>query len=244
VIWLMRDVNALAAGQLRDLAFAQDSEAKMFGYKRAAAVVFSLEEPLDDLVDAHGILPRIPGIGPASTRVIRDVLATGASAFVDEAVQKSPKRTDIERRRGLRDHVLSRSAVRRVLEASTEKAVTLRGYHGDLQMHSEWSDGAPSLDEIVDACIGRGYQFAAVTDHSYGLKIAGGMSMAEAAQQWREVDRINGKHGNRFRLIRGVEANIAASGRWICRSRRQGSSSWCSLHRTPNCDARKTRPRG
>jgi hypothetical protein len=50
-------------------------------------------------------------------------------------------------------------------------------------MHSEWSDGSPTVQEIAEACVSRGYQYAAVTDHSYGLKIAGGMSMAEAVQQ-------------------------------------------------------------
>ena len=48
-------------------------------------------------------------------------------------------------------------------------------------MHSEWSDGSPTVQEIADACLQRGYRYAAVTDHSHGLKIAGGMSMAEAA---------------------------------------------------------------
>jgi DNA polymerase (family X) len=44
-------------------------------------------------------------------------------------------------------------------------------------MHSEWSDGNPTLTEISDACQARGYSYAAVTDHSYGLKIAGGMQL-------------------------------------------------------------------
>jgi hypothetical protein len=71
------DVNAVAAGLLRDLAFAQTSQQKTFGYKRAAAAVLGLEEPLTNLVQQDGTLPRIPGIGPASTRVILEVLDTG-----------------------------------------------------------------------------------------------------------------------------------------------------------------------
>ena len=54
-------------------------------------------------------------------------------------------------------------------------------------MHSEWSDGVPTLGEIADACLARGYCYAAVTDHSHGLKIAGGMSMADAARQHAEI---------------------------------------------------------
>lgn len=79
-------------------------------------------------------------------------------------------------------------------------------------MHSEWSDGTPTLEEIVEACVERGYAYAAVTDHSYGLTIAGGMSMAEAAAQHRAIDALNAAYGSRFRLIRGIEANIGSDG--------------------------------
>jgi histidinol phosphatase-like PHP family hydrolase len=206
------DTNAIIAGLLRDLAFAQTSEQKMFGYKRAAAAVAALTEPLDELVNNQGELPRITGIGPASTRIIREVLTTGASPTVDLAVAASKQRGDIERRRGLRDHILSRAEVLRALDAADSDGPRLADYNGDLQMHSEWSDGRPTLSEIVDACLARGYRYAAVTDHSHGLKIAGGMSMAEAAEQRGEIDRLNAIHGDRFCLIRGIEANIGADG--------------------------------
>ena len=80
-------------------------------------------------------------------------------------------------------------------------------------MHSEWSDGSPTVQEIADACVQRGYRYAAVTDHSYGLKIAGGMSMDEAAQQRRAINDVNARHGDQFRLLQGIEANIDAAGR-------------------------------
>ena len=207
-----QDVNAVIGGLLRDLAFAQQSEQKMFGYKRAAAAVLSLERPLSDLVDAAGRLPRIPGIGPASTRVVLEVLATGMSPTVDLAVTESGNRADIERRRGLRSGALSRAEVLRVLHDASLPGPTLADYGGDFQMHSEWSDGVPSLDDIAGACIERGYRFSAVTDHSHGLKIAGGMSMADAARQHAEIDRINAHLGKVFRLIKGIEANIGADG--------------------------------
>ena len=44
------------------------------------------------------------------------------------------------------------------------------------------------MQEIADDCVARGYQYAAVTDHSYGLRIAGGMSMADAAAQRLAID--------------------------------------------------------
>ena len=88
----------------------------------------------------------------------------------------------------------------------------LEDYRGDLQMHSTWSDGSQSLEDIIEAGIARGYDYCAVTDHSYGLKIAGGVSMEELAQQHVEIDRLNRKHRGRFRLLKGIEANIRADG--------------------------------
>lgn len=207
------DVNFIVAGFLRDMAFAQTSELKMFGYKRAAAAVLSLEEPLSTRVE-DGNIRKIPGVGPASTRIILEVLNTGGSGIVEQAVAASPDSADILRRRALRSHFLSRAAVLELLASpALNHALSPDSYRGDLQMHSEWSDGAPTLEDIVGACLDRGYSFAAVTDHSHGLRIAGGMSRADAANQRLAIDSLNAVYGDRFRLIRGVEANIAADGR-------------------------------
>jgi putative hydrolase len=207
------DVNAVVGGYLRDLAFAQDSEQKMFGYKRAAKAILALDVPLTDLVGPDGSLPRISGIGPGSTRVIREILDTGESPTVERAIEQSDRRADIERRRGLRRHFLSRAEVRRVLQDASFAGPSLQQYRGDLQMHSEWSDGKPSVQDIAAACVERGYEYAAVTDHSYGLKIAGGMSMAEAAAQRSAIEEVNRAYAGRFRLLQGIEANIDAAGK-------------------------------
>jgi histidinol phosphatase-like PHP family hydrolase len=206
------DINAVIGGLLRDLAFAQTSPQKTFGYKRAAAAVLSLEQPLTELMNAGRTLPKIPGIGPASTRVIHEVLETGGSRTVETAVAASPRAADIQQRRALRAHFLSRAAVLAVLADPNLDGPTTADYLGDLQMHSEWSDGVSSLEEIVEACIARGYAYAAVTDHSHGLRIAGGMSMEEAAAQHSAIDSLNAVYGSRLRLIRGIEANIGGDG--------------------------------
>ena len=60
--------------------------------------------------------------------------------------------------------------------------------------------------------VARAATHAAITDHSHGLKIAGGMSMEEAAEQRRAIDHVNMKIENGFRLLQGIEANIGAEG--------------------------------
>jgi len=79
-------------------------------------------------------------------------------------------------------------------------------------MHSVWSDGEETLESIIGACLERGWSCAGVTDHSYGLSIAGGMTMARAAEQHAEIDALNRKYRGRFRLFKGIEANIRSDG--------------------------------
>jgi histidinol phosphatase-like PHP family hydrolase len=207
-----RDTNLVVAGLLSDLATIQTSVQRHWGYRRAARAIRWLDESLDDLLQPDGTLPRISGIGPASLRVIEEVLRTGRSEWVERAVEESSKRDEVAKRRALRAHFLSRARVRAVLEDPSLAGPRLPDYHGDLQMHSTWSDGTQSLRDIVETGIALGYSFSAVTDHSAGLPIAKGVSSERFAEQRREIDRLNEEHQGRFRLLKGVEANIRADG--------------------------------
>ena len=99
---VVTDTNSIVAGWLRDLAFAQPSIPSRWGYKRAAAAVLNLEEPIERLLRSDGTLSKIPNVGPASTRVILEVLQLGTSSIVERAIDASDARADILRRRGLR----------------------------------------------------------------------------------------------------------------------------------------------
>jgi histidinol phosphatase-like PHP family hydrolase len=206
------DVNAVVAGLLRDMATIQTDKQKAFGYKRAAAVVFELDRPLTDLIGADGTLEKTRGVGPATSRIALEVLQTGTSPTADAAIVASGKAQDVERARQLRTHFLSRSATRSVLADAALDAVERDQYRGDFQMHSEWSDGSPSLEALAAGAMARGYAHIGVTDHSHGLTIAGGMSMDEVTDQQSEIDRLNHSFAGRFRIIKGVEANIGADG--------------------------------
>src|SRR3954453_22516993 len=206
------DMNGRIAALLRDFAAVQKSKQSMWGYKRAASAILSLEQPIESLLNADGTLQKIPNIGPSSTRIILEVLKTGTSATIERAIAESGRAEEVVRRRGLRDHALSRAQVLSALRNTKLTGPRVEDYHGDLQMHSTWSDGSQTLEDIVETGINLGYAFCAVTDHSYGLKIAGGVSMAELAEQHQEIDRVNREHRGRFRLLKGIEANIRGDG--------------------------------
>src|SRR5881628_3612983 len=96
------DMNGKIAALLRDFAAIQKSKQSMWGYKRAAAAILALEEPIESLVQADGTLRKIPNIGPSSTRVILEVLQTGTSPTIEKAIAESGQTSEIERRRELR----------------------------------------------------------------------------------------------------------------------------------------------
>src|SRR5690348_16917295 len=135
----MRDLNSEVAGWLRDLAFAQKSTQSRWGYKRAASAVMYLPVQIDTLLNPDGTLQKIPSIGPASTRVILEVLRDGSSPIVDRAIEAAePKvRDDILRRRGLRANFLSRAAAAAAMRANKPNAPALADVRCDLQMHSD-----------------------------------------------------------------------------------------------------------
>jgi len=110
------DTNMVVAGLLSDLAAIQDSKQRQFGYKQAASAIRRLDEPLEALRGRDGTLRRIPRIGPASTRVILEVLDTAGSATVEREVALSPQAADVAQRRRWRSNFLSRARVRAVLE--------------------------------------------------------------------------------------------------------------------------------
>jgi putative hydrolase len=206
------DSNRKIASLLRDLASAQKSTQSKWGYKRAASAVLNLDEPIESFLLPDGTLRKIANVGPASTRVILEVLQTGESPTVERAIAESGRATDIERSRRFRTNFLSRAQVVAALHNETLSGLQLADYRGDLQMHSVWSDGTDTLEEIVEGCVDRGYQFCAITDHSYGLPIARGVSMANLARQHREIDGLNRRFRGRFRMLKGIEANIRAAG--------------------------------
>jgi putative hydrolase len=207
-----RDTNGIIVALLRDLASVQTSQHSRWGYKRAAAAIRNLEAPIESFLQADGTLRKIPHVGPSSTRVIMEVLNTGHSEIVERQIAASGRTSEVEKSRALRGHFLTRAQVVAALADRQPDGPTLEQYRGDLQMHSVWSDGSQTLEEIIETGIARGYDYCAVTDHSYGLKIAGGVSMAELAEQHRDIDRLNGAYRGRFRLLKGIEANIRVDG--------------------------------
>jgi len=205
----MRDVNLELASALYDMAAIAGDGRRAWGYRRAAKAVLRIDRDITPLVTAN-TFKAISGIGPTTDRIAREVIHDGTSAFVEQAVRDSGKKDEVARLRGFRRQFLSRAAVREIL--SRKGTPSREKYRGDFQMHSIWSDGGETLESIINACLERGWSCAGMTDHAYGLSIAGGMTMERVAGQHAEIDALNRTYGGRFRMFKGIEANIRADG--------------------------------
>jgi histidinol phosphatase-like PHP family hydrolase len=80
-------------------------------------------------------------------------------------------------------------------------------------MHTSWSDGSASILEMAQAAEGRSYQYIAITDHSKGLKIAGGIDEKALAQQAVEIAKANAVMRDRgVTVLRSIEMNLNPRG--------------------------------
>lgn len=89
--------------------------------------------------------------------------------------------------------------------------IALDDIKGDLHMHTTWSDGAHSLEEMVEACRKKGYQYMAITDHSQYLKVANGLTEERLRKQNDVIKELNEKYDDIF-ILSGIEMDILPDG--------------------------------
>ena len=101
------------------------------------------------------------------------------------------------------------------IEAAQQDAlpslIELRDIRGDLQMHSTWSDGENSIEEMLEACVARKYEYLAITDHSKAVSVAGGLDAKRLREQWKEIEDVASRHGE-IRILKGMEVDILTDG--------------------------------
>ncbi len=96
-------------------------------------------------------------------------------------------------------------------QGAVPKLVELSDIKGDLHMHTEWSDGHNSIEEMALAAKDVGYQYIAITEHSAGRGIAHGLDVERLRKQVAEIkalnERLTGIH-----VLTGTEVDIRADG--------------------------------
>jgi len=83
---------------------------------------------------------------------------------------------------------------------------------GDLHTHSDWTDGRDTLAAMVRRARDKGYQYVAMTDHSFGLGMTNGLNVERIAARTKEIAKLNQELAP-FRVLIGTEVEIRADGR-------------------------------
>lgn len=78
-------------------------------------------------------------------------------------------------------------------------------------MHTTYSDGAFSIEDMVKANIEKGYEFMVITDHSQSLKVANGLSVERLLRQNEEIKALNEKY-KEIDIYSGIEMDILPDG--------------------------------
>ncbi len=92
------------------------------------------------------------------------------------------------------------------------KLIEVKDITADLHTHSTWSDGSLTIREMAAAAAKRGLRVIAITDHSAGLGVAGGLDIARHNQQAAEIQKVQAELGDRILLLHGSEVEIRADG--------------------------------
>jgi len=91
------------------------------------------------------------------------------------------------------------------------KLIKQRHIRGDLHMHTHYSDGNNSVAEMADAARAKGYEYIAITDHSYHIPLLHGMTPEKTYQQFEEIDAYNQAQPD-FTVLKGMEVDILEDG--------------------------------
>jgi DNA polymerase (family 10) len=91
------------------------------------------------------------------------------------------------------------------------KLVTLADIRGDLHVHSNWSDGLMSIEEIARRAQELKYEYVVIADHTVGLGIARGLDEKRLQDRQQEIEKVQKKYPN-LKILSSVEVNIKANG--------------------------------
>src|SRR5947207_513384 len=167
-------------------------------FRRAARSAFLWPEEVADLVAQNRSPTELRSVGPFIEKQIRN--------WID----KPPRRAKTVP--AIRQDFISLAEARRLLAARPGWRSKIRG---DLQMHTRWSDGSGTVAEMADVAKERSYEYIGITDHSKGLKIAGGIDERALKRQGTEIAKVNAplsKSASQLIVLRSIEMNLNPRG--------------------------------
>jgi histidinol phosphatase-like PHP family hydrolase len=191
----MNQLSNVDLAELLAIHAEEFSGVRQRAVRRAARSAFLWPDEASDLLHYGRSLTELHGIGPFIAQQLQSWIES--PPVVSD--QRDPLRADF----------LSLAEARAILRRDVAWSKRLRG---DLQMHSTWSDGSGAICDMADAGVTRGYEYVAITDHSKGLKIAGGIDEAQLATQATEIDTTNAALAGQLTVLKSIELNLSPRG--------------------------------
>ncbi len=81
---------------------------------------------------------------------------------------------------------------------------------GVFHIHSTYSDGSDTLEDMIAECEKLGFKFVGISDHSKSAYYAGGLTEDRLVQQWKEIDELQKKF--KIKILKGAEVDILPDG--------------------------------
>jgi len=191
-------MSTLHNSDIAELLAIESEAAKMPAKKalrRASRRALMWEEEVADILNQGRKLTELESVGPYIAALIKRWLSK------PPAIQAPPE---------IRRQFITMSQAKSVL---AKKPAWLRSIRGDLQMHTTWSDGDASIAEMAESALERNYEYIAITDHTKGLKIAGGITEAQLKRQAEEIALTNDRVRSRgLTVLRSAELNLNPRG--------------------------------
>jgi len=105
----------------------------------------------------------------------------------------------------------NRGEIEAALKNKLPKLIGYKDIKGDLQMHTKYSDGVNTIEQMARKAMQMGYEYIAITDHSKSEKIAHGMTEKQLTKYLAEIDKINKKIKG-IKILKGSEVDILPDG--------------------------------
>lgn len=97
------------------------------------------------------------------------------------------------------------------LEIKEYDFVHERDLKGLIHVHSNYSDGSNSIEEIAKYAKSLGYEYVLLCDHSKSAFYANGLDEIRLRQQWEEIEKVNSKASG-ITILKGIECDILVDG--------------------------------
>lgn len=105
----------------------------------------------------------------------------------------------------------SREIIEKARTQGLERLVETGSIKGLIHAHSNWSDGAYTIEQMAEELVRLGFEYLVISDHSKAAYYANGLSEQRIREQHRYIEELNKKLAP-FKIFKSIECDILNDG--------------------------------